>query len=160
MTTPGFRSKDPSEIANSRAYAVLQAEFGFALLPRDGLAGLVHGRVGLRGVLSVLGGAQRSSGGLSPRNMPGAFSWARASARGAVTTHGPALPLNHGDHAHQDVRYGLADGGKHVEEGLTFRAGGQLSPAGAMRRTARTAALRTPSRPLARLDAPQDMQEF
>ena len=38
---------------------------------------------------------------------------------------GPGLPFNHGDHAHRDVRYGLADGGKHVEEGLTFRAEGQ-----------------------------------
>jgi hypothetical protein len=27
---------------------------------------------------------------------------------------GPGLPFNHGDHAHRDVRYGLADGGKHV----------------------------------------------
>jgi hypothetical protein len=58
--------------------------------------------------------------------MPDAFSRAKASAREAVTRHGPGLPLNHGNHAHRDVRYGLADGDKHVEEGLTFRAEGQL----------------------------------
>ena len=38
---------------------------------------------------------------------------------------GPGLPFNHGDHAHRDVRYGLANGGRHVEEGLTFRAEAQ-----------------------------------
>ena len=40
---------------------------------------------------------------------------------------GPGLPFDHGDLAYRDVRYGLADGGKHVEEGLTFRAEGQPS---------------------------------
>jgi hypothetical protein len=70
----------------------------------------------------------RNSHGLSPRNMP------EASAREAVTRQGPELPLNHGDHAHRDVRYGLADDGEHVEEGLTFRAEGQLIPVSGTRR--------------------------
>ena len=70
----------------------------------------------------------RNSHGLSPRNMP------EASAREAVTRQGPGLPLDHGDHAHRDVRYGLADDGEHVEEGLTFRAEGQLIPVSGTRR--------------------------
>jgi hypothetical protein len=35
-----------------------------------------------------------------------------------VTGHGPDLPPNHGNHAHRDVRYGLADGEEHPEEEL------------------------------------------
>ena len=51
-----------------------------------------------------------------------------------MTGHGPGLPPNHGNHAHRDVRYGLADGGEHPEEELTFRGEGQLSPMSRIRR--------------------------
>ena len=61
-----------------------------------------------------------NSDGSWPRNMPEAFR-----RRGNDETWVRACRSNHGDHAHRDVRYGLADGGKHVEEGLTFRAEGQ-----------------------------------
>jgi hypothetical protein len=51
-----------------------------------------------------------------------------------VTRHGPGLPPNHGNHAHWDVRDGLADGREHFEKRLTFRAEGQLSPMSRIRR--------------------------
>jgi hypothetical protein len=43
------------------------------------------------------------------------------------------LPLNYGDHAHRDVRYGFADDGVHAEEGLSVGAEGQLIPVSGMR---------------------------
>ena len=60
----------------------------------------------------------------------------------------------------RDVRYGPADGGEHVAEGLTVRAEGQLSPMSGISRRPGWLLFGRVHGPLSRLEVSPEMQKF